>query len=112
MWFQQQFVGLENGRFVYIGLRGGIIKIGVTDDPSRRAKELKLDELLLVMPGGRLEERALHRRFAHARIGLEWFQATPDLLAFIVAEGRAAGLSVGRPAKTCEVMMPIGEGLR
>lgn len=76
MWRQLQLPGMESGLFVYIGVRNGVAKIGLTREPQRRARQLRL-HLLLVLPGGPLEEKALHRRFADARIDREWFFLTP-----------------------------------
>lgn len=77
------------GSRVYIGVRSGFIKIGVSNDPQRRAKQLRL-RLLYVRPGNVSDERALHRRFRAARIDREWFMPSDDLLAFIRANGNDA----------------------
>lgn len=69
---------------VYIGARNGFIKIGMSDNPTRRAKELGLT-LLRVKAGGRSEERLLHERFRTSWIDREWFMPTPDLMAFLAA---------------------------
>lgn len=75
--------------WVYFGARNGFIKIGLSCDPNRRARELGL-VLLLVIPGGRLEEAAMLRRFRRSRIGHEWHLPTPDLLEFIASRGGTA----------------------
>lgn len=76
--------------------RGGPIKIGYTHIPSVRfaelARRLGSVTILAVMDGGRPEEMALHRQFAHLRRGTaanaEWFDPGVDLLEFILREGR------------------------
>jgi hypothetical protein len=68
---------------------GGPIKIGTTADVESRLRQLEAHygrplALLATMPGGRDEERAIHRRFALLRFGrTEQFRPAPDLLAFI-----------------------------
>src|SRR5688572_8051533 len=88
---QLRFPGMEWGfaSWLYFGARYGFLKIGVTGDPPRRARELGL-VLLLVLPGGRQEEAAMHRRFRRSRIGHEWYLPTPELLAFVASRGGTA----------------------
>ena len=38
-------------------------------------------ELVAAIPGGRVEEAALHQRFAASRVHHEWFVETPEILA-------------------------------
>lgn len=69
---------------------GGLIKIGLTDSVARRMSQLRSGRsddlaLLATMPGGRAEERKLHRQFATSRHRGEWFAPTPELLALIKA---------------------------
>lgn len=74
---------------------GGPIKIGFTSrHVSARLAVLQVGnphplELLRSVPGNREDERKLHARFASARVTGEWFQPSPELLAFI--EGVALG---------------------
>ncbi len=88
---------LPSGEVVYFVERDGFIKIGTTTNLSSRlgtlAREILRVEgmaqgpvtLLATLPGGRTEERNLHRRFAHLRAGGEWFRPDDDLLAVIRA---------------------------
>lgn len=69
--------------YVYVGSRGGQLKIGTTCSPHRRAHELGLT-MLRVIPGDRSDERMLHTRFRHARIDREWFLPSADLLSWVV----------------------------
>jgi hypothetical protein len=77
--------------FVYFLRSGasGPIKIGFTGNtPMARLSALQTGNpeplrLLAAIPGVREDEQRLHERFAHIRIGGEWFRAEPDLLAFI-----------------------------
>jgi hypothetical protein len=70
-------------------LATGSIKIGTAVDPQKRIKGLAsvYDTsviLLGTMPGGPEEERAIHQRFDHLRLGKkEQFRPGPDLLEFI-----------------------------
>jgi hypothetical protein len=63
---------------------GGPIKIGVSDNPEVRLKDLQCshhERLVLrrVMEGGAALERELHARFADHRIRGEWFHPHPVL---------------------------------
>ena len=86
------------------------IKIGYTSRPVMdRLGALQTGnagklEVIAVVPGEQSDEAALHRQFADARIGGEWFRPTPALLrhlAFEVVgrgmyqEGRGTGYSLG-----------------
>lgn len=78
-------------RSVYFiqGERGGRIKIGVTQDVTKRIAKIQLmsPERLLVLGvipyGGELLERALHGLFAAERSHGEWFDPTDELIEFI-----------------------------
>lgn len=80
------------------------IKIGYSGrDPEERRNEYQTGNsspliVLAVMPGTRVDEAALHRRFAHARVLNEWFRPIPAILALI----RRAGEMAGREAATEE----------
>jgi len=67
----------------------GVIKIGYTDDLNSRMAQLQdhygcgLD-VLHVLPGDRLAEADMHRKFAHLRFGRsEQFRPAADLMEFI-----------------------------
>lgn len=70
-------------------LPGGCIKIGTAVNVKRRLASLKswygrLPVLLAVIPGGREEELATHRRFSHLRVRrTEQFYPAPELIEFI-----------------------------
>jgi hypothetical protein len=75
---------------VYFLRSGDRVKIGFTTDLRTRMAALRCGnalevQLLKVVPGGRAEEAALHRRFNHLRVKKrsEWFRAEPDLLDYI-----------------------------
>jgi hypothetical protein len=64
------------------------IKIGTAKRPRERLINLQVGlpthlRLLAAIPGKAKEEKALHERFHSARVTGEWFEATPELLAFI-----------------------------
>jgi hypothetical protein len=68
---------------------GGPIKIGHSVDVERRIGQLEADfkrklAVLAVIPGGRIQEREIHDRFSHLRLGkTEQFRPAQDLLDFI-----------------------------
>jgi hypothetical protein len=72
------------------------VKIGWSSDVERRMRELRRDTgspivLLLVVPGDKPEELALHERFSGDRIVDEWFRQSDALMSFIESfRGRAA----------------------
>lgn len=67
----------------------GAIKIGHTRRPVEvRQKELQNSHaeplrLLAMAPGTQRDERALHDRFAAARLTGEWFTPVPELVAYV-----------------------------
>ena len=61
--------------YVYVLWRStaNTFKIGVSSQPHRRARQFG-GRLVLIIPGGKDDERALHARFAPYRVpGTEWF---------------------------------------
>jgi hypothetical protein len=68
---------------------GGPVKIGHSEDVEARVRQLEGHygrpmALLATMPGGRDEERAVHDRFAHLRLGrTEQFRPDRELFEFI-----------------------------
>lgn len=75
------------GTIYYIGDGDGHVKIGYTGGRAEdRMRALQTGtparlRLLATQPGTMQEERALHRRFGHARVRRdgEWFRMTPGL---------------------------------
>jgi hypothetical protein len=66
----------------------GRIKIGFSNNVQKRVKALQTANsmpltLVGTMPGTFATEKALHARFANARIQGEWFQPTDELISFI-----------------------------
>lgn len=77
----------------------GLIKIGCAENPRRRVRHLTVEcghyaSVLLIMPGNRKRERALHRRFRASAVSNEWFRPEGKLAAFL--ESRGHGHVVGR----------------
>lgn len=72
----------DTASYVYAGVRGGQIKIGVSGNPWRRAKQLGIT-LLRVEPGDVTVERSLHKRFRADRIDREWFMPSSQVLSWI-----------------------------
>ena len=68
------------------------IKIGVSKNAQKRAKELQINMpgevmLLATVEGGHYVEGLLHSLFAHAHIRGEWFRPVEELIAYIAREG-------------------------
>jgi hypothetical protein len=86
---------------------GGPIKIGYSENVLRRHKQLEAHygvplAILASRPGDQEDERELHERFKHLRLGLtEQFQPAGDLLEFI---GRP--LLVGMNPEAVEAIEP------
>lgn len=76
-------------RVYYIqNTENGFIKIGVSEDPWARVKELQTGAhapliLLGTTEGGIQMERGLHRQFAKYRTNAEWFSPSPELMTHI-----------------------------
>lgn len=87
--------GATDDRSVYFtqAVDGGPIKIGVTEDVPARLASLQTGSplplrVLATLPAvGQRGEADIHERFASARRHGEWFESTPDLLAYITANG-------------------------
>jgi hypothetical protein len=90
--------GRADDRTVYFiqAVQGGPIKIGVAEDVDARLSALQTGSplplrVLAILPSsGRYGEAQLHQRFAATRLHGEWFEATPELLAFIAEPGEVA----------------------
>jgi hypothetical protein len=91
----------------------GHIKIGYTDGESADSRLATLQtgspvplRILHTMPGTMEDEKNLHRRFASAGVGGEWFKAVPDLLAMIPAAERKAceGVDVAERSVSIRVL--------
>lgn len=70
-----------------VGMKGPI-KIGYSDQPKRRLKEMMMWspiplELFAVVPGDRGLEGSLHRAFRDAKSHWEWFRPIPELIEAI-----------------------------
>jgi len=70
------------------------IKIGISERPSKRLKELQsssptLLKLIYFEPGDRKEEVFLHRQFAKNNTNGEWFNYTPQIKRFVEARKNA-----------------------
>lgn len=69
------------------------IKIGVANNPMSRFRSIQCGsptELRIVglIWGPRTNEKKLHRKFREHRVRGEWFDAAPDLIAYIEENGR------------------------
>jgi hypothetical protein len=77
-----------------------LVKIGWTDSPKRRLRDLQtgspvLLQLLAVFEGGAIVEAELHRRFADKRRHGEWFDLGPDPVATVSPFVKAAQVEEG-----------------
>jgi Meiotically up-regulated gene 113 len=73
---------------VYFAQAGDRVKIGTTTNLPVRLKAIISysghdPQILLVVPGGRTEERQVHELFRKDRIRGEWFTMSPRLMEFI-----------------------------
>ena len=81
----------EVGGRVYLAEAIGVtmVKIGFTQNGvKRRISEIQKTcpvklKLLAEIPGGRITEREIHKRFAHLRQSGEWFRLTKEIADFI-----------------------------
>ncbi len=85
----------RTGSSVYFVAAGERVKIGWSRNVVARISQLQTANpepisLLGVMPGGLALERQLHRQFHDARLAGEWFEKTPELVAYIAAIGGGA----------------------
>ena len=74
--------------WIYFVQRGdGLIKIGFSSDPRTRLQTLTGEHgvlrSLLLVSGGRAEEREFHDRFSTHRVTGEWFRTHEEVLDFI-----------------------------
>ena len=75
-------------QFVYFAKVGATVKIGHSHSPQDRLKGLATGhhdtmELLATLPGGRKREMSLHKRFAKFHIRGEWFELSPQIVAYL-----------------------------
>jgi Meiotically Up-regulated Gene 113 (MUG113) protein len=67
------------GAYVYFAQLGDLIKIGISIDPERRARELNAI-LLGAFPGSVEVEKKVQREFADSHYRNEWYRADTDAL--------------------------------
>lgn len=86
---------LNPASVVYFVRAGDAVKIGTSIKPMERMQNLDGGNheklvLLAIMPGGRKEERALHKRFAEYKLPdkREWFRFNREIDKFIASIGR------------------------
>lgn len=79
---------------------GEPIKIGSSRDPIERIRSLQACcphplKVLNLTCGSMLEERDIHKKFAHQNTHGEWFEESPELLEFIAAQPTAGTVESG-----------------
>ncbi len=72
-----------------------VVKIGIAGDVRARLSALQMSHhrvlsVIGTMPGGGVEEHALHRRFASCRLRGEWFRLSPELAEFVSMLSKAS----------------------
>lgn len=65
----------------------GLIKIGYSRNVANRLQQMGA-KMLGVVPGDRVTEKELHKRFDHLRARGEWFRPGDDLLTYIRTEAQ------------------------
>jgi hypothetical protein len=93
--YRQDYVRpADRDGFVYFVQAGheGPIKIGWSQDVPRRLGELQVANaarlfLIAAVPGKRSDEAATHERFAHLRLGAEWFRDDPEIHEYLRVRG-------------------------
>lgn len=82
----------KRGGYIYLVESGGNYKIGLSNRPDVRMKQLGLQmpqafQLLHTIPASNMAwaEKHLHQKFASKRLNGEWFQLAPDDVAWICA---------------------------
>lgn len=82
---------MHHAPLVYFARRDRLVKIGWTTHLDKRMKAMQAN-VLATEPGDIVDERRLHRRFAHLLAqGNEWFHPGTDLIAYINTLREAAG---------------------
>jgi hypothetical protein len=84
-------IAARDGSSVYFAQAGDRVKIGWSKRVAARLAQLQTGNaapirLLGTMPGARTVERRVHAQFAELRLAGEWFQAAPELLAYVARE--------------------------
>lgn len=77
--------------YIYYAEFATLIKIGWSENPLRRARDLQAD-LLAVEVGDKVKERELHERFAAHRARGEWFHDCPEIREHIASIATASRL--------------------
>lgn len=81
-------IGSPNSLVYMIEAENGMIKIGVSNSPEKRARAILSaspvkTRLIAVFPGAFREELRMHKRFENCRAWGEWFYPYGDFLAFV-----------------------------
>jgi hypothetical protein len=89
----------------------GEVKLGTTAEMTRRLRHLQIAcavplELLGTQPGGLVEERALHSRFASARLLGEWFRYTDEVASYVRDHFEQPGSESHRSSTVSEICSP------
>lgn len=75
----------------FIEAENGLIKIGVSVNPAKRARDILSISpikvrLIIAYPGDGRDERAAHQRYRQSRAWNEWFHCTDELAIFVERE--------------------------
>lgn len=80
----------ESGFVYFIDCGPDLIKIGWSQNPPKRLREIGGVKILATIPGTQQDEKAMHMRWGATWSHNEYFHATPELLAFIASLSEAA----------------------
>ncbi len=89
----------DDGKIYFIRANGkGAVKIGYAVSVLKRVRALQISHrhrlaVVGVMKGTQKDEKDLHKRFAHLRLGGEWFDCKADLLEFLATVPKWDGKS-------------------
>src|SRR6516165_10014081 len=82
---QRRAMAEHTKQYVYFGISGREVKIGLAHDPPNRIADMRTArpniKLFGCIPGSRETERHLHQCFSKDRISGEWFYFTPEVEA-------------------------------
>ena len=97
---------VANGSMVYFIVRGDEVKVGTTRNLTKRFAELQTgspDNYLLfgTMPGNKVIERMLHKKWKPYHIRGEWFTFSNEIRRFAIQFRGRIGESPGCECKTC-----------
>jgi len=88
--YHKKKINTRESQLLYIAKAGDDIKIGISQFPENRIKQLqtsnsKIVELLFEIEGGLELEKILHKKFNEYNVSGEWFNVSDDVLSRIIS---------------------------